>query len=142
MIAVDTNILIYAHRSAVAEHRAARRAIEQAAERGWGVASASLAELFSVATHPGAAGRPSTADEVRDYVAALVETADMQVWSPGVGFGRRLLQVAADLSVVGVRVFDLQIAMTAADNGAVELWTHDSRFVRFPGLRVRDPLAV
>ena len=38
------------------------------------------------------------------------------------------------------RVFDLQIGLTAFDNGAHEIWTHDGAFVRIPGLRVRDPL--
>jgi hypothetical protein len=43
MIAIDTNLLIYAHRGGVPEHREARAAIEQAANsgRGWGIASPS-----------------------------------------------------------------------------------------------------
>jgi predicted nucleic acid-binding protein len=45
------------------------------------------------------------------------------------------------MGVVGPRVFDLQIAMTALDHGATEMWTHDAGFVRLPGLPVRDPLA-
>jgi len=44
------------------------------------------------------------------------------------------------MGVVGPRVFDLQIAMTALDNGATEMWTHDAGFVRLRGLPVRDPL--
>ena len=39
------------------------------------------------------------------------------------------------------RVFDLQIGLAAFDNGAHELWTHDRRFIRVPGLRVRNPIA-
>ncbi len=33
-----------------------------------------------------------------------------------------------------------QIGLTAFDNGAVEIWTHDRRFVGFAGLLVHDPL--
>ena len=46
MIAIDTNLLVYAHRSRTAEHVRARKAIERAAgdAAGWGVAAASVAE--------------------------------------------------------------------------------------------------
>jgi len=62
------------------------------------------------------------------------------VWSPGPEFGTRLVQTAADLNVMGARVFDLQIALCALEGGATELWTHDRNFVKVPGLRVHDPL--
>jgi predicted nucleic acid-binding protein len=55
-------------------------------------------------------------------------------------FSTRLLQMATDLEVRGPRIFDLQIALTAFDNGATEIWTHDRGFVAFPGLAVHDPL--
>jgi predicted nucleic acid-binding protein len=48
--------------------------------------------------------------------------------------------MATDLEVRGPRIFDLQIALTAFDNGATEIWTHDRGFVAFPGLAVHDPL--
>lgn len=59
---------------------------------------------------------------------------------PGPGFGERLLQATADLEVSGPRIFDLQIALSAFEAGATELWTHDAAFVTVPGLRVSDPL--
>jgi predicted nucleic acid-binding protein len=71
----------------------------------------------------------------------LQEDGGLAVWSQGARFVDRLLQTAADLDVRGVRVFDLQIALCALDAGASELWTHDARFVKVPGLRLRDPLA-
>jgi hypothetical protein len=48
---------------------------------------------------------------------------------------------ARELNVRGVRVFDLQIALMALDNGARELWSHDAAFVAMPGIQVRDPMA-
>ena len=65
----------------------------------------------------------------------------MQIWSPGKGFGDRLVQLALDLEIVGVRVFDLQIGLTALENGAQEIWTHDAGFTRIPGIRLHDPLS-
>jgi hypothetical protein len=60
----------------------------------------------------------------------------MLVWTPGTGFDERLLQLAVDLDVSGPRIFDLQIALTAFEHGAAELWTHDRNFVKIPGLRL------
>lgn len=141
MIALDTNLLVYAHRSTVPQHRAARRAIERAASGdAWGFAQASLTEFWAVVTHRESSGRPSTAAEATAYVEALVE-AGAAVLAPGPDFADRLLQLANDLKVTGSRVFDLQIAMSAMDHSAIELWTHDHHFVRIPGLRISDPLS-
>ena len=141
MIAIDTNLLVYAHRGAVPEHQAARQALERASRdrRGWGTAASCVAEFWSVVTHPEAAGRPSEPDEARRFILALVE-AGLALWSPGPGFGARLVQMAAELSITGPRIFDLQIALTAFDNGAVEIWSHDRSFASLPGLALHDPL--
>lgn len=141
MIALDTNLLVYAHRRGAPEHKAAQRVIERARRsgRGWGVVDAGLVEFFAIVTHPAASGRPSTPSEAGAFLGALV-TAGARLWTPGQAFAPRLFQLAADLDVSGPRVFDLQIALAAIDNGATELWTHDAHFVRVPGLRVVHPL--
>lgn len=136
MIALDTNLLVYAHRSATPEHKAARQVIESAAATGsWGFAVPVVAEFWGVVTHPAASGRPSSPDEALRFLVAL-SSAGAERWSPGAGFGLRLAQLANDLDISGNRVFDLQIALCAFEGGARELWTHDSRFVTVPGLRV------
>jgi toxin-antitoxin system PIN domain toxin len=143
MIAIDTNLLIYAHRVGLPEHHAARRAIERASHdpRGWGIALPSVAEFWSVVTHPASSGRPSSPRLARAFLHALITEADAQLWMPQNGFWERLAQLAEDLRVSGPRIFDLQIGLTAFDNGALEVWTHDSAFLTFPGLRKHDPLA-
>ena len=142
MIAVDTNILIYAHRAAVPEHRAAQAAIQNACNSrgGWGIAVPSAAEFYSIVTHPSASGRPSRPEEAAAFMRMLEDDGGMLLLAQGPQFAQRLLQTATDLGVVGARVFDLQIAVCALDGGATELWTHDRAFVKVPGLRVRDPL--
>jgi uncharacterized protein len=141
MIALDTNLLVYAHRRATPEHKAARRVIERARQSGlgWGLVEPSLVEFFAVVTHPAAAGRPSTAAEAGAFVDALVK-AGARLWAPREASTSRLFQLAADLGVAGPRVFDLQIALAALDNGATEIWTHDAHFARVPGLRIVLPL--
>ncbi|MBI3280355.1 MAG: hypothetical protein HYZ57_10995 [Acidobacteria bacterium] len=101
MIAVDTNLLIYAHRQGLPEHRGARP---------------------------------------HDFLRSLIVGAGASVWLPQPGFWERLARAAADLKVPGARIFDLQIALIAFENGAGEIWTHAARFSALPGLLVRDPL--
>jgi len=141
MIALDTNLLIYAHRAALPEHRAARRAIERASRdaRGWGIPLPCVVEFWGVVTHPGCLGGPSTGAQASGFVRALVD-AGAAVWGPGEEFWARLMQLAAGLGIQGRRIFDLQIALAAFDPGATEIWTHDRQFTAFPSLRVHDPL--
>lgn len=143
LIALDTNLLVYAHRAGTPEHRAARRAIQRAADdpRGFGIASPCLAELFAVVTHRSAAGRPSTPTEVQRFVSALVDDGGAVVWLPREGLHARLLEEARRRDLQGARIFDLQIALVAAEGGATELWSHDRRFLVTAGLRLVDPLA-
>lgn len=141
MIVIDTNILIYAHRSAVPEHARARKALETASRLDdWAIAASSILEFWSVVTHPAASGRPSTPSEARAFVESLVH-AGARLLSPGPALGQRVLEAAERLGVVGPRVFDLHIALTALDHGATEMWSHDRRFVTLPGLRLVDPLS-
>ena len=142
MIAVDTNILVYAHRAGVPQHEAAKEAIEEAANsrNGWGIAVPTAAEFFMVVTHPSASGRPSTVDEAAAFLRALEDDGGMRIFLPQQGFPARLLSLAGRIDVAGPRIFDLQIGLVAAEAGATELWSHDRRFVAPPGLRVRDPI--
>ncbi len=143
MIALDTNLLIYAHRSGAPESERARRAIARASAdpRGWGISLASLAEFWAVVTHdPLVSGPPSTAGEARRFLSALLDEAGGRLWMPQEAFSDRLVEIADEMGIRGPRIYDLQIALTAFDNGATEMWTHDQAFVPFPGLRVFDPL--
>ncbi len=143
MIAIDTNLLVYAHRAAVPAHRAAQACIEEACNgpSGWGIAAPCVAEFYSIVTHKDSSGRPSSPDEAMAFLRMLVVEGEMAVWMPQDSFGTRLLQTAVDLNVSGPRIFDLQIALCAMDGGATELWTHDRHFTKVPGLRLHDPLA-
>ena len=142
VIAVDTSLLVYAHRSLVPEHSAARRALTRAAEstRGWGTAFPCIAEFWCIVTHPEATGRPSTPKEASRFLLSLTD-AGLQIWYPESGFAPRLLQLAAEHGVSGVRIFDFQIGAISLLAGASTLWTHDRTFCSPPALRVLDPLA-
>jgi toxin-antitoxin system PIN domain toxin len=142
VIAVDTNLLVYAHRAGCPEHDAARRAIEEAANDmdGWGIPSSCLFEFWSVVTHPSSTGGGSSPAAARGFIEALIDTAGAAILPPPAALVPRCLQLADQLDVRGPRIFDLQIGLAALEAGVTEIWTHDAGFVALPGLKVRDPL--
>ncbi|MFQ5739030.1 MAG: type II toxin-antitoxin system VapC family toxin [Acidobacteriota bacterium] len=142
MIAIDTNLLVYAHRAATEEHERARQVLLEAARHpsGWGFALPVVAEFWAVVTHPRASGRPSSPQEAQGFIEALVRGGRAQIWTPNSGFVERLMSTAQSLGTTGVRIFDLQIALISREAGARQLWTHDSGFAAPPGIRALDPL--
>jgi len=141
MIALDTNILVYAHRAGMPEHRAAKRSIEEAAARedGWGIPFPCVAEFWAVVTHPASTGRPSRPREARQFLDNLV-AAGAKILYPRHGAMDRLVELALRLDVQGARIFDLQIGLICQDAGAREIWSHDRNFIGVPDLLVNDPL--
>jgi len=142
MIALDTNLLIYAHRAGSPEHELSRAAIQSALDdpRGWGICLPTIAEFWSIVTHPKIPGGASSAKVVSHFFHYLITEGHGFVWTPGPGFGQRLMQWAASLKVSGKKIFDLQIALIAYEHGAREVWTNDAHFVSVPGVAVRNPL--
>ena len=140
LIAIDTSLLVYAHRSRTPGHGRARKAITRAAaaDDGWGIAVASLTEFWGN-RHASSVGRaPVHARSSRRLLLApwcgwcANLAARARFWGPSPG-------VLTDLDVIGARVFDLQIALSAFEGGATDLWTHDARFVKVPGLLAARP---
>lgn len=140
MIALDTNLLVYAHRAAAPEHVASREAIERAAQEAtaWGFADTVVAEFWSVVTHPVIPGRPSTPDEALAFIEALRQ-AGAHLWMPKAGAQDRLMQSAVQMNVRGARIFDLRIALTVFEQGCTQIWTRDEHFVSVPGLLLVRP---
>jgi len=143
VIAVDTNLLIYAHGAGWAEHAAARQAIELAAGSpdGWCVPLPCTFEFWSVVTHPSCAGGPSTPRNALAFIDSLVSTGGAQILQPGANCTQRCLRIAASMSLSGPRMLDLQIGLLALEAGVTELWTLDAAFVSLPGLQVNVPLS-
>jgi len=136
VIALDTNLLIYAHRAGASRHGDAKDSIQRAADSGpWGIASPVIGEFWSQVTHSQYPGGPSTPVQASGFLHSLT-TAGARVLLPRPTFVTNLVRLATELQVSGVRIFDLQIAVVALAGGATELWTYDARFTEVPGLRI------
>lgn len=142
MIAVDTNILVYAHRRDSPFHdRAAARVRELAEGRApWAIPWPCLHEFFSIVTHPRIYAPPSTPDQALAQIEAWLESPSLVLLAEGAGYWPMLRGALADGKVAGPLVHDARIVGLCREHGVRELWTVDRDFSRFHPLRTRNPL--
>lgn len=142
MIAVDTNVLVYAHRADAPQHEASRRALSTLAEGlgAWAIPWPCLHEFVSVVTHPRIYAPPTPLGQALDQVEAWLESPTLQVLGESPGHWRRLADLARRGAVRGPQIHDARIAAICLEHGVRELWTADRDLGRFPDLRTRNPL--
>jgi toxin-antitoxin system PIN domain toxin len=143
MIAVDTNILVYATRTESPWHVVASQAIRQLAESTpWAIPWTCLCEFYSVVTHPRRYKPPTPIavafDKIESwlespYLTVLGETSTETGWDT-------LREVLRTSRVVGPNVHDARIVSLCLQHGVRELWSADRDLSRFPQLRVVNPL--
>jgi toxin-antitoxin system PIN domain toxin len=143
MIAVDTNILVYAHRADSVFHASACERVRELAEGSvaWAIPWPCIHEFYGIVTHPRIYDPPTPMAKVLDQIdawlqsPALVLLAESDVHWPAL---RRLL---ATSKAHGPRVHDARIATLCLTHSVSELWSADRDFSRFTDLRVRNPLS-
>lgn len=142
MIAVDTNLLVYAHREDSAWHEPAFRCLEELAESRtpWAIPWPCVHEFLAIATHPRIYRPPTPLEIAREQVDAWLEAPSLHLLSEAEGYWVRLRDLIIAGRVVGAQVHDARVAALCLHHGVDELWTADRDFGRFPDLRVRNPL--
>ncbi|CAN5713414.1 type II toxin-antitoxin system VapC family toxin [soil metagenome] len=138
LIAVDTNILVYAHREEFPQHPAALGALDGfvAGQAAWALPLFVAGEFLRVVTHP----RLDPPTDPRTAVAALeslFESPNLQVLFPGQRYWEILKGLMIDGRVRGNLVHDAQIAALCMEHGADIILTEDRDFRSFAGLTVR-----
>ena len=142
MIAVDTNILVYAHREDSAWHDQAAAAISELAVGTvpWAIPWPCVHEFLAVVTHTRIFDPPTPTRDACDQVDAWFESPSLTCLFEGPGYWPALRELALTSQIAGARVHDARIAALCVNNGVSELWTADRNFSRFPALAVRNPL--
>lgn len=142
MIAVDTNILVHAHRVDSRHNAVAFRHLNELIQGRdtWAIPWPCIHEFLAVVTSP-KAFRPPTPlrhalGQVEDWIASrslilLGETSEHQSF---------LWRVLEQSRVVGGTVHDARIAALCLEHGVREFWTADRDFSRFVGLITHNPL--
>ena len=143
MIAVGTNILVYAHRRDSPFHRAAAERVRDLAQgtQPWAIPWPCVHEFFSIATHPRVYDPPSTTAQACAQIVAWLESPSLVLIGEGSTHWATLRTLVTDGQVTGPLVHDARIAALCLASGVTELWTLDRDFSRFPALKTRNPLS-
>ncbi len=143
MIAVDTNILVYAHREDADWHDAAARAVAGLAEgpAEWAIPWSCLHEFVAIVTHPRIFKTPTPGRLAFGQVEAWLESPTLVVLSENEDYLDALRDTALASRVTGPRVHDARVAALCVSHGVRELWTADRDFSLFKALKTRNPLA-
>ncbi|MCL4819607.1 MAG: PIN domain-containing protein [Vicinamibacteria bacterium] len=142
MIAVDTNILVYAHRADSTWHARANERLTKLAEGRppWALAWPCVHEFLAIVTHPRIYAPPTPLAIAIDQVEAWMESPSLVLLGEGPGYWTTLRDLLAAGRIDGPRVHDARVAALCAQHGVSELWSADRDFSRFGGLVVRNPL--
>ena len=142
MTAVDTNILVYAHREDSEWHDAAGRAVRQLAEGpgAWAIPWPCLHEFLAIVTHPRIYNPPSPIDDALIQVERWFEAPSVHLLSEGDAFFDTLRPLVRKAKVRGPALHDARVAALCLRHGVTRLLTADRDFSRFPQLRTGNPL--
>jgi toxin-antitoxin system PIN domain toxin len=137
VIAVDTNILVYAHRQEFPQHRPARTRLVALAEgpARWAIPVFCLGEFLRVVTHPRLFDPPFEIGEACEALDRVLASPSLALLTPGDRYWPLLVRLARDASASGNLVFDAQLAALCLEAGVTALLTEDRDFSRFSGFR-------
>jgi toxin-antitoxin system PIN domain toxin len=143
VIAVDTNILVYAHREDSPFHRTAARRVAELAEgvASWAIPWPCLHEFFAIVTHPRIYTPPTPPAQALVQLDAWLESPTLTLLAEQASYWPTLRALIAAGRVAGAQVHDARIAALCREHGIRELWSADRDFSRFAGLQVVNPLA-
>jgi toxin-antitoxin system PIN domain toxin len=142
LIAVDTNLLVYAHRPEGPFHEAAAAALVELATGAspWGLPWSVVHEFLHVVTHPRVFADPTPLAVAADAVEEWLASPSVVPLAEPAGYFAIFRGAAESARVRGTGIYDARIAAVCLTHGVRELWTADRDFGRFPGLRTKNPV--
>lgn len=142
MIALDTNLLVYAHRKDSPFHAAALETLEHFGNgsRPWAIPWPCIHEFLSVVTHPRIYKPPSSISIALDFLENWLASPSLVLLAEGETYFPELALLARKAKLTGPRIHDARIAALCLAHGVDVLYTADRDFSRFPQLKTRNPL--
>lgn len=142
MIAIDTNILVYAHRQDADVHAKARQCVAGLCNgrTPFAIPYHCLVEFFGLVTHPRVYKPPSTTEQAIAQIDAWLESPSVRVLTESATDSWQTLRGQLQSgNVVGPQVHDARVAALCLEHQVTELWSRDRDFSRFQ-IRTRNPL--
>jgi toxin-antitoxin system PIN domain toxin len=142
VIAVDTNLLVYAHRRDSEWHLPASEAVKALAEgpASWAIPWPCVYEFYSIVTHPRIYDPPSAPAEALAQIQAWLGSPTLVLLAESAGYFATLFELLRSSRPAGPKVHDARIAALCLHTGVHELLSADRDFSRFPKLATRNPL--
>ena len=140
---LDTNVLVYASDESSSFHERAIGLLEKLA------AGPDLVYLFwpvalgylRISTHPAIFQKPISAAEAMANVDDLVSRPHVRTGGEVEGFWDTYREVTSGPPVRGNLVPDAHLVVLMRQHGVSTIWSHDRDFLKFRGIKVRDPFA-
>jgi hypothetical protein len=140
LIAIDTNVLVYAHRAESPWHDAAVDCLRSVARGPWAIPWPCLHEFLAIVTHPRIFDPPTPLGDALQTVEGWLEAPTLSVLAEVEDHWDVLSSILRSGRVLGPQVHDARIAAICLEHAVEELWTADRDFTRFPKLRTHNPL--
>ncbi len=142
MTAIDTNILVYAHRKDSEWHERAAAAVVSLAEstREWAIPWPCLHEFLAIVTHPRIFRTPTPLELAIGQLDAWLEAPTLVVLSENDDYVDSFREIVLSSRVSGPRVHDARVAALCLSHGIREIWSADRDFSMFPHLKLHNPL--
>jgi len=142
MIAVDSNLLVYAHREDSLWHEPAYDHLVRLAEgrAPWAIPWPCIHEFLAIVTHSRIYAPPTPLETAISQVEAWIESPSLVLLSESENYWKQLGSILRAARVSGPQVHDARVAALCLQHGVMELWTADRDFSRFAGLTIRNPL--
>lgn len=139
---LDVNLLLYAVDSTSQAHDRARVWFEKTLSGSETVALPwhTLMGFIRLTTRAAVMSEPLAVDQAIDYVEEWLVQPCVTVVHPTYRHAALLRDLLNEMGTAGNRVPDAHLAALAIEHGAT-LYSRDSDFARFPGLRWENPLA-
>ena len=143
MIAIDTNLLVYAHRPEMPFHERTRDVLTAALSEPEPVAIPwpCVHEFLAIVSNPRIFEHPTPMDAALDAVGRLLDSLGGGFLAEGEGYLRVLERIARPALLQGAVVHDARIAALCRYHGVRVLWSADRDFSRFADFAVTNPLA-
>jgi uncharacterized protein len=142
MIAVDSNILIYAHREDSQWHEPAREQLTRliTSSSPWAITWPSVHEFLAIVTSTRAYRPPTPLEKALGQIEAWMESPLLHVLGEPAGYWPELKHALRAGRITGAATHDARIFAICRLHGVRELWSADRDFSRFKGIRIVNPL--
>ena len=142
MIAIETNILIYAHRQEATQFEAATYALENLSRSGeaWAIPWPCACEFIAIVTGRAFGTAATPLPIALETIRSWTSHPQCSLLSENDESFELLAELAMRAKLAGGAIHDAKIAAICLSHHVSELWTADRDFQKFPDLRTRNPL--